>query len=99
MAHVNNKKTTPAPLTPIRKEQKSTKLVIRELPFKSLVSEISQDFMTDLRFESEAVRVIQEASEEYLKSLFEDSADAPSEGEEIAPKNLKLARRMRGERA
>jgi len=84
-----------APRSKIRKQQKLTEVAIRALPFERLVREISQDFMTDLPFEPEAVKLLQEASEEYLKSLFEDSADAPPESAEIAPKNLKLARRMR----
>ena len=84
-----------APRREIRKQQRSTGFAISERPFELLVRELSQDFMTDLPFEPEAVKLLQEASEKYLESLFEDSADAPAEGEEIAPKNLKLARRMR----
>ncbi|KAJ3601504.1 hypothetical protein NHX12_032472 [Muraenolepis orangiensis] len=52
-------------LREIRRYQKSTEL-IRKLPFQRLVREISQDFKTDLRFQSSAVMVLQEASEAYL---------------------------------
>ena len=103
MAHVNNKTTTnqdTAVLSPIRKQQKSTELLIRKLPFQRLVREISQDFMTDLRFESEAVKKLQEASEEYLVGLFENPEAAVEEGRvTIVPKDIKLAHRIRGERA
>ena len=52
--------------------QKSTKLLIRKLPFQRLVCEIAQDFKTDLRFQSSAVMALQEASEAYLVGLFEE---------------------------
>jgi histone H3 len=60
-------------LREIRKYQKSTELLIRKLPFQRLVREIAQDFKTDLRFQSSAVMALQEASEAYLVSLFEDT--------------------------
>ena len=39
-------------LREIRQYQKSTKLLVRKLPFQRLVREISQDFKKDLRFQS-----------------------------------------------
>ncbi|XP_066361150.1 histone H3.2-like [Miscanthus floridulus] len=60
-------------LREIRKYQKSTELLIRKLPFQRLVREIAQDFKTDLRFQSSAVAVLQEAAEAYLVGLFEDT--------------------------
>merc|ERR1712154_233191 len=59
-------------LREIRRYQKSTELLLRKLPFQRLVREIAQDFKTDLRFQSSAVMALQEASEAYLVSLFED---------------------------
>jgi len=50
-------------LREIRRYQKSTELLIRKLSFERLVSVISQDFKTDLRFQSSAVMALQEASE------------------------------------
>jgi hypothetical protein len=47
--------------------------LIRKLPFQRLVREIAQDFKTDLRFQSAAIGALQEASEAYLVSLFEDT--------------------------
>ena len=86
-------------LREIRKEQKSTELLIRKQPFSRLVRELSQDFMTDLPVEPEAVELLQEAAEEYLKNLFKDTTDAPTERAVLVPKDIKLARRIRGERA
>ena len=60
-------------LREIRRYQKSTELLIRKLPFQRLVREIAQDFKTDLRFQSAAIGALQEASEAYLVSLFEDT--------------------------
>ena len=54
----------------IRKYQKSTELLLRKLPFQRLVREISQDFKTDLRFQSTAILALQEASEAYLIGFF-----------------------------
>ncbi|EMS66788.1 Histone H3.3 [Triticum urartu] len=59
-------------LREIRKYQKSMELLIRKLPFQRLVREISQDFKTDLRFQSHAVLALQEAAEAYLVGLFKD---------------------------
>eukprot|EP00798_Chlamydomonas_sp_ICE-L_P009353 gene9353-biopygen9273 len=88
-------------LREIRKYQKSTDLLIRKLPFQRLVREIAQDFNTDLRFQSSAVLALQEASEAYLVGLFEDCNLAAIHAKRVTimPKDLKLARRIRGERA
>ena len=53
--------------------QKSRALLIRKLPFQRLVREITQDFKTDLRFQSAAILCLQEAAEAYLVGLFKDT--------------------------
>jgi histone H3 len=60
-------------LREIRRYQKSTELLIRRAPFQRLVREIAQDYKSDLRFQQSAVDALQEASESYLVSLFEDT--------------------------
>ncbi|XP_005893446.2 histone H3.3C-like [Bos mutus] len=60
-------------LREIRPYQKSTHFLIRKLPFQRLVREIAQDFKTDLKFQSAAIRTLQEASEAYLVGLPEDT--------------------------
>ena len=47
-----------------------------KLPFQHLVREIMQDFKTDPRFRSSTVTALQEATETYLVSLFEDTNPA-----------------------
>lgn len=88
-------------LREIRRYQKSTEMLIRKLPFQRLVREIAQDFRTDLRFQSSAVQALQEASEAYLVGLFEDSNLCAIHAKRVTimPKDMQLARRIRGERA
>ena len=87
-------------LREIRKFQKSTDLLIRKMPFKRLVLEIAQDFKTDLRFQAVAIQALHEASEGYVVGLFEDSNLCAIHARRncIMPKDIQLARRLRGER-
>jgi len=88
-------------LREIRKYQKSTDLLIRKLPFQRLVREVAQDVKADLRFQSHAIMALQEASEAYLTSLFEDTNLCAIHAKRVTimPKDIQLARRIRGERA
>ena len=88
-------------LREIRKYQKSTELLIRKLPFQRLVREIAQEVKSDLRFQSTAVLALQEASESYLIGLFEDTNLCAIHAKRVTimPKDIQLARRIRGERA
>tara|TARA_B110000091_G_scaffold18433_1_gene17387 strand:+ start:216 stop:671 length:456 start_codon:yes stop_codon:yes gene_type:complete len=87
-------------LREIRRYQKNTDLLIRKLPFQRLCREIAQDFKTDLRFQSTAILALQEASEAYLVGLFEDVNLCCLHGKRktIMVKDIRLARRIRGER-
>lgn len=88
-------------LREIRKYQKSTDLLIRKLPFQRLVREIAQDFKPDLRFQSTAILALQEATEAYLVSLFEDTNLCAFHAKRVTimPQDIHLARRLRGERS
>ena len=88
-------------LREIRKYQKSTELLIRKLPFQRLVREIAHDFNTELRFQSHAILALQEASEAYLVGLFEDTNLCAIHAKRVTimPKDIQLARRIRGERS
>ena len=87
-------------LREIRRYQKSTDLLIRKLPFQRLVREIAQDFKTDLRFQGSAVLAIQEATESYMTGLLSDTnlCAVHARRVTIMSRDLKLARRLRGER-
>ena len=80
--------------------QKTSALLIRKLPFQRLVREIAQDFKTDLRFQSAAILCLQEAAEAYLVWLFDDANLCAIHARRVTimPKDILLARRIRGER-
>ena len=73
-------------LREIRRFQKSTDLLIQK---------------QDLRFQSTAILALQEASEAYLVGLFEDTNLIAMHANRVTimPKDIQLARRIRGERA
>ncbi|XP_057456225.1 histone H3.2-like [Lotus japonicus] len=87
-------------LREIRKYQKSTDLLIPKLPFQRLVKEIAQNFKADLRFQSSAVWALQEAAEAFLTGLFQDTNLCAIHAKRVTimPKDIQLARRIRGER-
>ena len=95
-------------LKQIRQYQKTTELLIRKLPFQRLVREIANDrdvikspLCGEVRFQSAAIMALQEATEAYLVGLFEDSNLCAIHARRVTimPKDIQLARRIRGERA
>ena len=95
-------------LKQIRQYQKSTELLIRKLPFQRLVREIASDsevikspLCGKVRFQSAAIMALQEAAEAYLVGLFEDTNLCAIHARRVTimPKDIQLARRIRGERA
>jgi histone H3 len=86
-------------LREIRRYQKSINLLIRKLPFQRLVRELARNFKADLRFQSTAILALQEATEAYLVSLFEDTNLCALHAKRVTimPRDLHLARRIRGE--
>ena len=88
-------------LKDIRHYQGSTALLIRKLPFQRVVREIAQDIKTDLRFQSAAILCLQEATEAYLVGLFDDANLCAIHARRVTimPRDIQLARRIRGERA
>ena len=88
-------------LREIHHYQKSTELLIRKLPFNRLVREVAQDFKTDLQFQLGATGALQEVAEAYIVGLFEDTNFCAIHAKRVTimPKNIQLARRIRGERA
>ena len=59
------------------------------------------DFQNDLRFQSSAILALQEAAEAYMVGLFEDTnlCVIHSKKVTIMPKDMQLARRIRGDRS
>ena len=87
-------------LREIRRFQRSTNLLIRKLPFQRLVREIAQDFKGDLRFQGDAILALQESAEAHLISVFEDAnlCAVHARRVTIMPRDIQLARRIRGDR-
>jgi len=88
-------------LREIRRYQKSTDLLIKKAPFFRLVKEITQNFKVDIKFQSLAVLALQEAAEAYLVGIFEDTNLCAIHAKRVTimPKDIQLARRIRGERS
>eukprot|EP00405_Crypthecodinium_cohnii_P022013 CAMPEP_0206477500 /NCGR_PEP_ID=MMETSP0324_2-20121206/35418_1 /ASSEMBLY_ACC=CAM_ASM_000836 /TAXON_ID=2866 /ORGANISM="Crypthecodinium cohnii, Strain Seligo" /LENGTH=166 /DNA_ID=CAMNT_0053953473 /DNA_START=68 /DNA_END=568 /DNA_ORIENTATION=- len=84
----------------IRKLQKSSDFMVRKLPFQRLVREVTRTINEDLRFQASAIEALQEASESYLVSLFEDSNLCAVHGKRVTvmARDLALAQRLRGDR-
>ena len=81
--------------------QKLTELLIRKLLFQRLVREIAQDLgKMSIHFHSGAIIALQEALEAYLVGLLEDSNLCAIHAKRVTimPKDIQLARRIRGER-
>jgi histone H3 len=86
-------------LKEIRKFQKSTDLLIRKAPFCRLVREISNEVSPEpFRYTAESLLAIQEATEDFLVHLFEDCNLCAIHAKRVTimPKDLQLARRIRG---
>ena len=91
----------PLLLREIRYYQKKTNLLIKKAPFARLVREIAHGCRQDLQFLNSAIGALQEAVEAYLVGLFEDTNLCAIHAKRITimPRDVQLARRIRGERA
>jgi len=87
-------------LREIRRYQKSTEMILPYVPFSRVVREVAQDYKSDLRFQSSAMKALQEAAEAYLVGLFEDANLCAIHCKRVTlmPKDINLARRIRGEK-
>ena len=87
-------------LREIRRYQKSTDLLLRKLPFQRLVREIARARKTDIRFQAAAIEALQESVEAYMVGVFEDTNLCAIHGKRVTimPKDMQLARRIRGDR-
>ena len=79
--------------------QKRVGLCCAKLTFSQLVWEITQEFKTDICYQSQALMALQEGAEAYLVGLFEDCVLEAIHGhwQMIMPKDMQLARRIRQE--
>lgn len=86
-------------LREIRRYQGSTELLFRRLPFQRLVREIALSYRVGPRFRPDALTALQEASEAYITGLLTDCNLAALHAKRVTimPKDMALARRIRGE--
>jgi len=95
-------------LKEIRTLQKSVELQIPKAPFQRLVRELVMHIIgspdhplhgQDLRFQTAALGALHEASEAYLVGLFEDTNLCAIHARRVTifPRDIHLARRIRGE--
>ena len=86
-------------LREIRKYQRSTDTLIPFAPFARLVREIADDVsMLQYRFQSTAIQALQEAAEQYLTRVLEDSNLCAIHAKRVTvmPKDIRLAQRIGG---
>jgi histone H3 len=86
-------------LKEIRQYQLSTDLLLRRLPFARLVREIQQGLSRQTYlWQATAILALQEAAEAHLVGLFEDSNLCAIHAKRVTimPKDMQLARRIRG---
>ena len=78
----------------------STDLLICKAPFQCLIHEVAQEHRNDLRFQSTAALVLQEASEAYLVGMFEDTNLCTMHAKRVTimPKDMMLVRHIHSER-
>lgn len=86
-------------LREIRKFQKTTDLLIPKSPFQRLVREIARDINTEMRFQSQAMLALQEAAEDYLIEIFQETNLCAIHAKRITinPRDVALTRRIRGD--
>ncbi|KOB70410.1 histone H3 [Operophtera brumata] len=84
----------------IRQYQKSTHLLVPQLAFQRVVREIVAEVKPGFRFQPAALGTLQKASEAFLVGLFQDInlCAIHAKRTTIMIKDMRLARRIRGER-
>ena len=82
-------------------QKKSVEFLIQRAPFQRLVREIGQDFITDLRYDPLFMDALQTLTEAHLVDLLKDANIAAIHAQRttVQPKDIQLARRIRGERS
>ena len=88
-------------LQDIRRYQRSTDLLIKKAPFHRLVREISSEVCHKYRWQGTALLAMQEASEAFLVSVFEDANLCALHAKRVTLRvaDIRLARRIRGDRS
>ena len=94
---VKRRKAMTASLLEIRYYQRHVELLIPLLAFSRLVREVASEVSrAPLRFQSAAIKTLQEGSEAYIIGLLEDSqlCTIHAKRRTVMPKDMQLARRL-----
>ncbi|KAL2039158.1 hypothetical protein N7G274_008207 [Stereocaulon virgatum] len=89
-------------LREIRRYQRTTDLLLLKLPFSRVVREIGLSLLPidgqGLRWQSQAIQALQEATEAFIVHLFEDTNLCAIHAKRVTimQKDIQLARRIRG---
>ena len=99
-AHKRRNRAGTVALREIKRYQKSVEMIFARAPFQRLVRNITEDLNGGLRFASQAMVALQEATEAYLVGVFEDTnlCAIHAKRQTILKKDMVLARRIRGDR-
>ena len=87
-------------LRQIRKLQKGTDVLIRKAPFQRMIRAVANGAKSGLRWQAAACAAMQEATESYVIGVLSDAnlCALHSRRVTLMPRDLFLARRLRGER-
>ena len=87
-------------LREIKRYQKSVDMLLPRASFQRLVRNITMDMDHNLRFQSQALQALQEATEAYIVGLFEDTNLCAIHAKRVTvqKKDMDLARRIRGDK-
>lgn len=87
-------------LREIKRYQKTIDMLLPRAPFQRLVRNITEQMDHNLRFQSQALHALQEATEAYIVGLFEDTQLCAIHANRVTvqKKDMDLARRIRGDR-
>lgn len=83
----------------IKRFQKNHTLLIRKLPFQKVCYHITREINEEVKFQSQALVALQIATEAYICGLFEDTNLLCNHARRVTimPRDMLLARRIRGE--
>jgi histone H3 len=86
-------------LREIRFYQKNTNLLIRKAPFARFIRDVAEDLVPGTKFSMVALEAIQEMTERYVVSMYEDSNWCALHAKRVTvfKRDMVLARRLRGD--
>nr|XP_022328972.1 histone H3.3-like [Crassostrea virginica] len=87
-------------LLEIRRYQRTTNLLIPKLCFQRVVKSITEELFHGIRFQTQALHALQEATEDFLVSVLADTNLCALHGKRVTilPKDMQLALRIRGKK-